>query len=93
MGELLEGQEHHFNPVNISAPHIIYVALGFFIVLVCFMISSNLFKFGIFSMLVKERLYMGEAPLALVFGIIIGKCSLFQLTKFRTKCCKYFSSE
>jgi len=36
MGELLEGQEHHFNPVNISAPHIIYVALGFFIVLVCF---------------------------------------------------------
>ena len=58
-----------------------------------FLISSNLFKFGIFSMLVKERLYMGEAPLALVFGIIIGKCSLFQLTKFRTKCCKYFSSE
>ena len=29
-------------------------------------------QFGMLTMLVKERLYLGEAPLALVFGIIIG---------------------
>ncbi|CCU97427.1 unnamed protein product [Malassezia sympodialis ATCC 42132] len=33
---------------------------------------SLTFKFGMFSMLFKERLYLGEAPLALVFGIIVG---------------------
>lgn len=27
-------------------------------------------------MLIKERLYIGEAPIALVFGIVIGKCCL-----------------
>ena len=32
-------------------------------------------QFGMLTMLVKERLYLGEAPLALVFGIIIGMCS------------------
>lgn len=75
MVELLEGQKHDFNPVEVSAPHIIYVALGFFIVLVrisCFL----MIKFGMFSMLFKERLYLGEAPLALVFGIIIGNVFL-----------------
>ena len=35
MGELLEGQERKFSPFEVSAPHIIYVALGFFIVIVC----------------------------------------------------------
>lgn len=25
-------------------------------------------------MLIKEKLYLGEAPLALLFGIIIGTC-------------------
>lgn len=34
MTEALEGQTHDFNPIEISAPHIIYVALGFFIVIV-----------------------------------------------------------
>ncbi|WFD30924.1 hypothetical protein MSPP1_001950 [Malassezia sp. CBS 17886] len=61
MGEALDGQQHHFNPVEISAPHIIYVAVGLFIVV-----------FSMFSMFIKERLYLGEAPIALVFGIIVG---------------------
>lgn len=43
-------------------------------------------------MLVKERLYMGEAPLALVFGIIIGKCFFLILTKNRTKRREYLPS-
>lgn len=30
----LEGTEHHFEPFEVSAPHIIYVALGLFIVVV-----------------------------------------------------------
>lgn len=32
-------------------------------------------QFGMLTMLVKERLYLGEAPLALVFGVIIGMYS------------------
>lgn len=71
MGELLDGQKHDFNPVEISAPHIIYVALGFFIVVV--RILWLIIEFGMFSMLFKERLYLGEAPLALLFGFIIGE--------------------
>ncbi|WFD34067.1 hypothetical protein MCUN1_000899 [Malassezia cuniculi] len=58
---MLEGQEHSFKPWETSAPHIIYVLLGFFVVF-----------FGMFSLFIKERLYMGEAPLSLAFGIIIG---------------------
>lgn len=91
MVELLEGQKHDFNPVEVSAPHIIYVALGFFIVLVrmsCFL----MIKFGMFSMLLKERLYLGEAPLALVFGIIIGNVFLVYL-HVRSQCCVNFPSE
>lgn len=34
MAEELPGQEHSFHPLEISEPHIIYVALGFFIVIV-----------------------------------------------------------
>lgn len=29
-------------------------------------------QFGMFSLFIKERLYLGEAPLAAVFGIIVG---------------------
>lgn len=72
MTELLDGQRHDFSPAEASAPHIIYVFLGFFIVLVRMSCYSLTFKFGMFSMLFKERLYLGEAPLALVFGIIVG---------------------
>lgn len=59
--EELEGQEHKFKPWQTSAPHIIYVALGVFIVV-----------FGIFSLFIKERLYLGEAPISLLFGFVIG---------------------
>lgn len=31
----LEGTEHKFEPFEVTAPHIIYVALGLFIVVVC----------------------------------------------------------
>ncbi|WFC99171.1 hypothetical protein MYAM1_001915 [Malassezia yamatoensis] len=61
MGLELEGEERHFVPFEVSAPHVVYVAVGIFIAL-----------FGMFSMLIKERLYLGEAPLAMIFGVIIG---------------------
>ncbi|KAI5123463.1 hypothetical protein M0805_008833 [Coniferiporia weirii] len=50
-----------FRPFNVSIPHIVYAVLGGFIVL-----------FGMFSLLIREKLYIGEAPLAFVFGVIIG---------------------
>ncbi|PWN40494.1 hypothetical protein IE81DRAFT_219083 [Ceraceosorus guamensis] len=50
-----------FRPFEVTAVHIIYTALGGFIVI-----------FGMLSLFIKERLYMGEAPLAALFGIIIG---------------------
>ncbi|PWN19811.1 hypothetical protein BCV69DRAFT_271779 [Microstroma glucosiphilum] len=50
-----------FDPFEVSAPHVIYVGLGLFIVV-----------FGMLSLFIKEKLYMGEAPLALIFGIIVG---------------------
>ncbi|WFD43260.1 hypothetical protein MPSI1_001921 [Malassezia psittaci] len=61
MGLELEGVDHHFLPFEVSAPHVVYVAVGLFVAL-----------FGMFSMLIKERLYLGEAPLAMIFGVIIG---------------------
>lgn len=33
-------------------------------------------QFGAFSLFIKERLYLGEAPLAAVFGIIVGPAAL-----------------
>lgn len=70
---MLEGQEHSFKPWETTAPHIIYVLLGFFIAI-----------FGMFSLLIKERLYLGEAPIALVFGIIVGPvaASIFSPVKW-----------
>ncbi|KAG8969192.1 hypothetical protein FRC03_004145 [Tulasnella sp. 419] len=50
-----------FHPFQVSASHLAYTILGGFVVL-----------FGMFSLLIKEKLYIGEAPIATVFGIIIG---------------------
>ncbi|THH04515.1 hypothetical protein EW145_g5463 [Phellinidium pouzarii] len=50
-----------FRPFDVTIPHIFYAVLGGFIVL-----------FGMFSLLIREKLYIGEAPLAFVFGVIIG---------------------
>ncbi|EJC98839.1 uncharacterized protein FOMMEDRAFT_23244 [Fomitiporia mediterranea MF3/22] len=50
-----------FRPFDVSIPHIFYAISGGFVVL-----------FGMFSLLIREKLYIGEAPLAFLFGIIIG---------------------
>ncbi|KAF8162510.1 Sodium/hydrogen exchanger family-domain-containing protein [Mycena galopus ATCC 62051] len=50
-----------FDPFDTSVPHIAYAALGGFVVL-----------FGMFSLLLRERLYIGEACWAFLFGVIIG---------------------
>ncbi|KAG8987730.1 hypothetical protein FRB90_003173, partial [Tulasnella sp. 427] len=46
---------------DVQPSHIAYAVLGGFVVL-----------FGMFSLLIKEKLYLGEAPIATIFGIIIG---------------------
>lgn len=51
----------NFHPFEVTVPHIIYACLGGFIVL-----------FGMFSLLLRERLYIGEACWAFLFGVIIG---------------------
>ncbi|KAF9523393.1 Sodium/hydrogen exchanger family-domain-containing protein [Crepidotus variabilis] len=50
-----------FYPFEVTTPHMIYALLGGFIVL-----------FGMFSLLLRERLYIGEAIWAFLFGVIIG---------------------
>ncbi|KAF5391889.1 hypothetical protein D9757_001639 [Collybiopsis confluens] len=50
-----------FHPFEVTIPHIIYTILGMFIVI-----------FGMFSLLLREKLYIGEACWAFLFGIIIG---------------------
>lgn len=50
-----------FSPFEVTAPHLAYAFLGGFVVI-----------FGLFSLFIKERLYIGEAPIATVVGIIIG---------------------
>lgn len=54
-----------FKPFEVTAAHLIYVGLGFFIVI-----------FGMLSLFIKERLYLGEAPIAALFGIIVGPAAL-----------------
>jgi sodium/hydrogen antiporter len=54
--------EHHFKPFEVSAVHIIYVGFGAFVVL-----------FASLSLFVKEKLYLGEAPIAAILGIIVGE--------------------
>ncbi|KAI0632221.1 Sodium/hydrogen exchanger family-domain-containing protein [Trametes polyzona] len=50
-----------FHPFEISIPHIAYAALGGFVVL-----------FGMFSLFIREKLYIGEAIWAFLFGVVIG---------------------
>ncbi|WVQ70777.1 hypothetical protein IAR50_000299 [Cryptococcus sp. DSM 104548] len=50
-----------FSPFEVNAAHLAYTFLGGFVVL-----------FGMLSLFLKEKLYIGEAPLATVIGIIIG---------------------
>lgn len=50
-----------FHPFDVQPSHLAYAILGGFVVL-----------FGMFSLLIKEKLYLGEAPIATIFGIIIG---------------------
>ncbi|KIY66408.1 hypothetical protein CYLTODRAFT_398761 [Cylindrobasidium torrendii FP15055 ss-10] len=51
----------HFYPFEVNVAHIAYTCLGGFIVI-----------FGMFSLLLREKIYVGEACWAFVFGIIIG---------------------
>ncbi|GJE88795.1 Na(+)/H(+) antiporter [Phanerochaete sordida] len=50
-----------FHPFEVSIPHIIYAAVGGFVVF-----------FGMFSLFIREKLYIGEACWAFVFGVVIG---------------------
>ncbi|KAG8679850.1 hypothetical protein FRC08_016698, partial [Ceratobasidium sp. 394] len=50
-----------FKPFDVSTPHLAYTVLGGFVVM-----------FGMFSLLIREKAYIGEAVIATVFGIIIG---------------------
>ncbi|WWD18709.1 hypothetical protein CI109_103163 [Kwoniella shandongensis] len=50
-----------FHPFEVTAAHLAYTFLGGFVVI-----------FGMLSLFLKERLYIGEAPIATALGIIIG---------------------
>ncbi|KAK1925819.1 Sodium/hydrogen exchanger family-domain-containing protein, partial [Papiliotrema laurentii] len=50
-----------FHPFEVNPPHLAYTILGAFVVI-----------FSMFSLLIKERAYIGEAPIATVIGIIMG---------------------
>ncbi|TCD70861.1 hypothetical protein EIP91_001169 [Steccherinum ochraceum] len=50
-----------FHPFEVSIPHIAYAALGGFVVF-----------FGMFSLFIREKLYIGEACWAFLFGVVIG---------------------
>lgn len=50
-----------FHPFEVDAVHLAYTILGAFVVI-----------FGLFSGFIKEKLYLGEAPIATVTGIILG---------------------
>ncbi|KAG6331589.1 hypothetical protein ID866_7498, partial [Astraeus odoratus] len=50
-----------FHPFSPTIPHIIYACLGGFVVV-----------FGMFSLFIREKLYIGEACWAFLFGVIIG---------------------
>ncbi|KAJ7206252.1 Sodium/hydrogen exchanger family-domain-containing protein [Mycena pura] len=50
-----------FDPIDVTIPHIAYAVLGGFVVI-----------FGMFSLFLRERLYIGEACWAFLFGVIIG---------------------
>ncbi|TFK52645.1 hypothetical protein OE88DRAFT_1658020 [Heliocybe sulcata] len=50
-----------FHPIEVTIPHVAYALLGGFVVI-----------FGMLSLLIREKLYIGEACLAFVFGVVIG---------------------
>ncbi|KAF7296573.1 Na-H-Exchanger domain-containing protein [Mycena chlorophos] len=50
-----------YDPFEVSVAHVGYAALGGFVVL-----------FGMVSLLLRERLYLGEALIAFIFGVVIG---------------------
>ncbi|KAH8104782.1 Sodium/hydrogen exchanger family-domain-containing protein [Cristinia sonorae] len=50
-----------FHPFEVTIPHIAYAALGGFVVF-----------FGMFSLFIREKLYIGEACWAFLFGVVIG---------------------
>ncbi|KAJ7482986.1 Sodium/hydrogen exchanger family-domain-containing protein [Mycena galericulata] len=50
-----------FDPFDVTVPHVAYAALGGFVVL-----------FGMFSLLLREKLYIGEACWAFLFGVVVG---------------------
>ncbi|KAF4577281.1 Na(+)/H(+) exchanger family protein [Pleurotus pulmonarius] len=50
-----------FHPFEVTIPHVAYACLGGFVVI-----------FGMFSLLLREKLYIGEACWAFLFGVIIG---------------------
>ncbi|SPO32210.1 related to Na+/H+ antiporter AnNHA1 [Ustilago trichophora] len=54
-----------FHPFEVTPVHIIYVGLGLFICI-----------FSYLSLFIKERLYLGEAPIAAAFGIIVGPIAI-----------------
>ncbi|CAK9780472.1 hypothetical protein CC85DRAFT_283466 [Cutaneotrichosporon oleaginosum] len=51
-----------FKPFDVDPAHLAYTILGAFTVL-----------FGLFSLFIKERLYLGEAPIATIVGIALGR--------------------
>lgn len=55
------GAHTGFYPFEVTPAHLVYTLLGGFTVV-----------FGLFSSFFKERLYLGEAPIATIFGIILG---------------------
>ncbi|KAK7445164.1 hypothetical protein VKT23_009595 [Stygiomarasmius scandens] len=50
-----------FQEFEVSTPHVAYLCLGGFVVL-----------FGMFSLLLREKMYIGEACWAFLFGVVIG---------------------
>jgi NhaP-type Na+/H+ or K+/H+ antiporter len=62
-----------FSPFEVNVPHLAYAFLGGFVVF-----------FGLFSLLIKERLYIGEAVVSVVVGISIGESRRTSLLPRRT---------
>ncbi|ORX37176.1 Sodium/hydrogen exchanger family-domain-containing protein [Kockovaella imperatae] len=50
-----------FRPFEVNVAHLAYTILGAFVVI-----------FGMFSLVIKEKAYIGEAPIATIVGIIMG---------------------
>lgn len=66
-----------FHPFEVTPPHLAYAFLGGFGVFhlgftIKLLADHVVVIFGLFSSFIKERLRLGEAPVATVVGIIIG---------------------